>query len=507
VQVLHVAGNGLLSSAITSVTGGADQAIWLVSTLAISAAALGVPVSQAADYWGRKWFVVGFTACGAVGCLIASRAQSFAVVLAGQSIACLSLGAQPLVHAIASEIIPRKYRPFAQTAVNLASGTGGAVGVTMGGALVRSSPQGFRVYFYITAGLYAIMGLIVAWIYRPPPRALQLELSTREKLGRLDWIGCALSVPGLILFSYALTSSTGVYPWSSPIIISTLVVGSVMLIMFGLHEWRFTRTGMLHHGLFSRGRNFAICLVLIFTEGLAFFAANSFFAFENVAIYGRSFFRAGLAFTIVFWTANVATVITGLYISRTKRLRLPLIFATTCVAVFFACMASLKLGSEWNPLGYAVLLGAGLGSALNTVIVTAQLSTPPELIAVASGLMIAFRSIGGTVGLSVFQAIFGSTFGKDLAPDVLTRVIPLGFDPIYTGMLLAGLTTQNTTLVDDIPGVTPLIVAAAATGVKTAYVTTFRNVWIAATCFACVALFRKWIPVDQQPSTVLTYDS
>jgi predicted MFS family arabinose efflux permease len=103
VQVIHVAGNGLLSTAITSVVGGGNKATWLVSTTAITAAALGPPVSQASDYWGRKWFAVSFTVLGAVGCLIASRANSFGVLIAGQSIGSLALGAQPLAHAIPSE--------------------------------------------------------------------------------------------------------------------------------------------------------------------------------------------------------------------------------------------------------------------------------------------------------------------------------------------------------------------------------------------------------------------
>lgn len=188
-------------------------------------------------------------------------------------------------------------------------------------------------------------------------------------------------VPGLILFSYALTSSSGVYAWSSSKIIGTLVIGALMLLMFIIYEWKFKKVGMLHHGLFSRGRNFAICLALIFTEGLAFFAANTYYAYETAALYDRDFFHAGLNFTVVFWSANVATVITGLYVSRTKTLRIPLVFATTCVTVFFASMASLTPSTQWSAVGFAVFLGIGLGSALNAVIVAAQLSTPPELIA------------------------------------------------------------------------------------------------------------------------------
>jgi hypothetical protein len=449
-------------------------------------------VSQAADYWGRKWFVVGFTASGCIGCVVASRAQSFSMVIGGQSIACLALGAQPLVHAIASEIVPRKHRSLAQSAVNVASSTGGIVGIMMGGALVRHSPEGFRIYFYISAGLYGTVALLTVWLYNPPPRILQTELSQRQKLGRLDWYGYLMFIPGLVLFSYALTSSSGVYPWNDSRIMGPLVVGVVMLIMFIIYEWRCTSVGMLHHGLFSRGRNFSICLVLIFTEGLAFFAANTFYAYETSVLYDFSFFQAGLGFTIVFWTANVATVLTGLYVSRTKTVRVPLIFATTCVTIFFATMASLTPSMPQSALGFAVFLGFGLGSALNTVVTTAQLSTPAELIALTSGLMIGMRSTGGTVGLAIFQALFSNTLGTKLPEMVLARVIPLGLEPQYAGDLLSGLSNRNNTLIESIPGISPQIVAAASTGIKEAYSISFRNVWIAAAAFAASATIRRW---------------
>lgn len=116
---------------------------------------------QAANYWGRKWFVVILTDSGTVGCLIASRANSFGLVIAGQSIGSLALGAQPLIHAIASEILPQKYRPLAQSSTNTVAAFKGVVSVLMGGALTRTSPIGFRTYFYVTTALYAIVTAII----------------------------------------------------------------------------------------------------------------------------------------------------------------------------------------------------------------------------------------------------------------------------------------------------------------------------------------------------------
>ena len=117
--------------------------------------------------------------------------------------------------------------------------------------------------------------------------------------------------------------------------------------------------------------------------------------------------------------------------------------------------------------------------------------------------MIGMRSTGGTVGLSIFQALFSNAFGKQLPRKVLGQVVPLGFDPNYTGELLNGLNAHNTTLIDSIPGITPRIVTAAVLGVKEAYAYCFRHVWIAATAFAAAATVRRFPPEQTLPEACL----
>jgi len=56
-----------------------------------------------------------------------------------------------------------------------------------------------------------------------------------------------------------------------------------------------------------------------------------------------------------------------------------------------------------------VLLGTALGLSLVSLITAAQLSTPPELIAITSGLVIGIRSLGGSVGLAICE--FDRGFG------------------------------------------------------------------------------------------------
>ena len=96
-----------------------------------------------------------------IGCIIVGRANSMGMAIAGQVIAGISYGAQPLVHAVPSEVLPRRVRPVAQAAVNVAAALGSVLGLLVGGALTRHNQSGFRIYWYINAGLFALAALLV----------------------------------------------------------------------------------------------------------------------------------------------------------------------------------------------------------------------------------------------------------------------------------------------------------------------------------------------------------
>ena len=128
-------------------------------------------------------------------------------------------------------------------------------------------------------GLTAI-GILVG--YRPPKRHTRLDhLSFLQKLGKLDLAGFSLLTTGLTLFLTGLNLGGGLFSWTNARTLATLIVGIVILLCFGVYEWKGTRTGILHHDLFhggkSAGRTFAICIGLIFIEGILLFSYIIFY--------------------------------------------------------------------------------------------------------------------------------------------------------------------------------------------------------------------------------------
>jgi hypothetical protein len=124
------------------------------------------------------------------------------------------------------------------------------------------------------------VGLFIG--YRPPKRHTHLDhLSFWQKIARLDLPGSGFLTAGLTLFLTGLNLGGGIFAWSATPVLATLITGIALLVSFGVYEWKFTSTGILHHDLFrggkDRGHNFAICVRLIFIEGTLLFAYVIFY--------------------------------------------------------------------------------------------------------------------------------------------------------------------------------------------------------------------------------------
>lgn len=105
----------------------------------------------------------------------------------------------------------------------------------------------------------------------------------------------------------------------------------------------------------------------------------------------------------MFLTTLVVSLLIGVYTTAKKQVRFPTSLAFVFFTVFFGCMVSATTGSSKAVWFYPVFLGAGLGMCLILLVTVAQLSTPPDLIATASGLIISVRSLGGTIAVAICE--------------------------------------------------------------------------------------------------------
>ncbi|KAK5318691.1 hypothetical protein LTR93_008086 [Exophiala xenobiotica] len=496
-QLFSTVGSGFLAQPIGELFQGSDRTAWLSTVINILNTALVPPISEAADYWGRKWFIIITQTCAFAGAVVVSRATSMNVVIAGFTVIGIGTGSQALLFSVAAEVLPRKYRPFAAASLNLTAGLAAITSVCMGGALIRSGDlENYRPYFYLAASLFGIGVIACAFCYNPPPRPLQIELTTKEKLRRLDWIGYFLLTPGLVLFCLALAWSQNPYSWDSVNILAPFLLGVALLAAFGLYEWRVKKDGMVHHGLF-RDRNFPLSLVTIFVEGIVFFSLNSYYTFQVSIFEQADLLVAGLHFMILFLTTSAVAFVTAPLSKHYKVVRYPTFFGFLCLLLFNIILATVTPRSNGKGFwAYPIVAGAGMGVILPLIIVAGQLSTTPTLLSVGTGLLISIRALGASVGLAINTAIFNSTLSKNIPKKIAAAALPLGLPPSSLGLLIQALLSGKSSAIMKVPGVTLEIAAAAGAGLVEAYGKGFQNVWIAAACFSVVAAIAAFFFFD-----------
>ncbi|KAH6658528.1 major facilitator superfamily domain-containing protein [Truncatella angustata] len=446
-----------------------------------------VGAGAGADYWGRKWFLIIPSIFGVVGCMIIGQASDMPMAIAGFTVLGIAFGPQGLVHAVTSQVLPRRWRPWGQAAAMTSTSLGLVLGLIAAGAVNRSgSANGFRNYYYINAGLFVLAAILCGVAYHPPPTKQQLEIgSLPEKLARLDWVAYALLVGSLVLFCTSLTWSLNPYPWSDAHVSAPFAVSIVLAVALITYEWKFKADGLFHHGLFQN-RMFAICLFCVFCEGVAFFAAITYFPFQTNVLYEEDFLLVTVRFAIGFLATLFASLITGLYCATTRKVRLAAFVAFLIFVAFFAGMASTTRHSNTAAWGLPILMGWGLGMTMVAIVTAAQLCVPHALITTASCLLISVRSLGGTVGIAIYQAVFRlgmSHLGDNIAEAAITAGLPASSVLDF----VTDLVGQDSTALLTVPGVTPNIIGAGAAALFDTYAASFKSVWVTAITFVGIA--------------------
>lgn len=417
------------------------------------------------------------------------------MAIVGFALGGVAFGPQPLLHAVASEVLPRKYRSYAQAALNSSISIGSILSLVIGGALTQDNPAGFRTYWYICAGIFVGSTILLATLYNPAPRELQVVLTLSQKLKSLDWMGYFLFDAGLVLFCLGLSYSQNPFSWQNAHVVAPFAIGCAILLALFVYEWKIKKDGLFHHSLFEH-RNFFITLIGVWIEGFAFMAANVYFPYsmEIVEAGKVTSFRVLLCYTVAFAFLLFAAFAVGAWIYYTRRVRIQAMVSFVGFLIFFILMATLHANEKESHFwGFICFYGLGLGACVITLYTTAQLSTPPELISLTSGLLGSIRSVGGSVGVAVHTAIFTNGVTANLFPKVTAAVVPLGVSQETVAPLIGALQTGNTAELSELPGVTAQVIAAAGLALKKAYLVGFRNVFICGAAFSFFGIGREYL--------------
>jgi MFS family permease len=267
--------------------------LWILMGFMVVLAVLLVTLGRVGDMFGRvKMYNLGFAVFTVFSILLSAtwlHGAGAAVWLIGMRIGQGVGGAMLFANssAIITDAFPADQRGLGLGINNVAAIAGAFIGLVLGGLL---APVQWHLVFLVSVP-FGIFGTV--WAYR------KLEDRSIRTPAHIDWWGNATFAVGLILILVGITYGLLPYGhhtmgWTSPVVLTEIIGGLVLLAVFGFIETRVA------HPMFR----LTLFRIRAFTAG-------------NVASGLASLSRGGLMFMLIIWLQGIWLPLHGYSFSST----------------------------------------------------------------------------------------------------------------------------------------------------------------------------------------------
>ena len=276
-------------------------------------------------------------------------------------------------------------------------------GPLLGGFLVESLD--WRWVFYVNMPIGALAVLVVTF---------RLHLRTPSHRHSIDWLGAALLTAGVSALILVTTWGGNEYAWGSATIVGLAAAGLALLSAFIWQERRAAEP-IIPLSLFGSSV-FRVASALGFVIGLAMFGAIVFIPLFLQLVYGVSPTSSGLRMLPLMAGLLTASIISGRAITRIGRYKAFPIAGTAVTTVGLFLLSRLEVDTPpWVASVYMLVVGVGIGLVMQVLVLAVQNDAPARNIGVATSTATFFRSMGGSLGVAIFGAIFASRLANELA--------------------------------------------------------------------------------------------
>ena len=383
---------------------------WVINAYTLTFGGFLLLAGRLGDIYGhRRVFVLGvglFT----LASLFCGLATSQEMLVAGRAIQGIG-GA--IVAAVALSLIMTLFTEPAERAkamgvIGFVAAGGGSIGVLAGGILTDLSSWSWIFLVNIPIGI----GVIAACLVLIP--GTRLEGASRS----LDIASAITVTASLMLAVYAIVNGNE-QGWTSARTLGMLGVAAAGLAFF---VWRQSRveSPLMPLGLFKL-RSVATSNVVGILWSAAMFAMFFLAALYLQLVLGYSPLEVGLAFL----PANLIMGAFSLGLSAKLVMRygvkLPLVVGMTLVAIGLGLFARVPVDGSFamDALPSMLILGVGMGMAMNPLFLAAMGDVQPEDAGVASGVVNTSFMMGGALGLAVLASVAAAVTGGDTSPAAL----------------------------------------------------------------------------------------
>ncbi|HLH58859.1 MAG TPA: MFS transporter [Streptosporangiaceae bacterium] len=380
---------------------------WVINAYALAFGGLLLLGGRSGDLLGRRRvFIFGilvFSAASLFGGFANSQAWLLtARVIQGAGGAFAATTALSLVAVTFPEGRQRNRAMGVYAAMSVA---GGAVGLLAGGILTTYASWRWVLFVNVPIGLVVALAA---------PRVL--GESARQR-GRFDLPGALTGTLGLAALVYGLsnaaTSQNGVSHWGDTRVVVSLVASAVLLVAFGIIEWRSQHALLPMRVLRSRDRSGSYLLMLC--VGTAMFGMFFFLTIFVQTVWGYSPLKSGVSYLPMVAMIMVASGAGSQLVPRIGAR--PLLIAGSVIGaggMFWLSRINEHSTYVSGLLGPMLVTAFGLGLLFVPISLISLSKVADSDTGAASSLLNAGQQIGGSIGLAVLGTVAWSAVANSV---------------------------------------------------------------------------------------------
>ncbi|OAG09823.1 MFS general substrate transporter [Paraphaeosphaeria sporulosa] len=469
---------------------GPDPNISWVSLVYTLTLAIGLLlVGRLSDLFGRRWFFIGAAGLSLIGCVVSATAQNVQALIAGTAIIGLAASGQQSFATITGELVPMKHRFAANAVMYVFCIPFSALAPALSKAFVLYSAAGWRWCYYLMIILSFISGLLFFIFYFPPTFEDKFKNKSRgQQIRDFDYIGTVLFIGGFVIFLLGLSWGGSVYPWKSAHVISTMVVGGLVLIAFALWEcFAPLKEPLLPMHLFKNVAWVVAC-VLLGIGAMIYYAMAIVWPSMVAVLYtddgGASMYAGWLS--CMPGMINGGQIVGGFLAVPIGKTRIQVIVVLILGGSLLAAIAYAGPDDLWGAGVLMVLSSFFIGWNESVCLSNAGIELlNQQEIGTAIGAAGSIRSAISSLGSAVYVSVLSNRLLETIPAKVPAAVVQAGLPESSVAGFMAGLTSGSFT---DVSGLTPDIISAGMAAYKSANAQAYRTVFLATIAFTGLAV-------------------